>query len=547
MERPRGKTLVDIMRETAYKYPDHTAIICYGQKLTYRQLDKLSDICAKVFSDLGVYSGSRVSFLVPQTKHIPICFYAAWKLGAAVAAANYLESTDKIREMVALADPQLIVILDLFEPIGRVLQGDPVLRGRCKMTVSIADCLSPLKRLFYILKTKNIPKLDLDIEWEKAMKKEASNVRLFRGIKEARQDDVAILQYSGGTTGDGGTKAAMLTHYNLVTNAWQTLKHINQKEEVIGPGTVFLGVLPFFHVYAVSAGLTLALSSGSAVALCNPPKKEALASSIVKTVRKYKVTVAPLVPEMYRRLVIWGREHPHEARRAFQSVKFCFSGGEHLPTHIKSEFEAIYGVKVIEAYGLTEASPVVLVNPIDNPRPGTLGIPVPETELHIAEDGELWVRGPQVMSGYWRNKEATEKAITPCGWLKTGDIVEKDQDGYYRLIDRKKNMGKRKGEQVFAKPVEKILLKHPSVAEAAVVWLKADDDQNDKMIAFVVLKHGRKLTKKDLVEYFRNEGYKSIYVPDEIRICECLPKSAVGKILHRELKKQVVPKQAPTP
>jgi long-chain acyl-CoA synthetase len=349
------------------------------------------------------------------------------------------------------------------------------------------------------------------------------------------QDDIALLQYTGGTTGI--PKGVVLSHRNLVGNVWQCrhwMPSLRAGEEV------FLGVLPFFHVYGMSACQNLAVAVGASLVLL--PRFQV--AEVMKTITRERVTVFPGIPAMYQAI----NNHQPTGRDNLRSVKLCISGAGPLPSSVQEQFESLTGARLVEGYGLTEAAPVTHANPIDggtgSRRQRSIGLPLPDTEarimdmetgereLPVGEIGELAVRGPQVMRGYWMQEDETKK-ILRNGWLFTGDLARMDADGFFYIVDRKKDMIKSGGENVYPREVDEVLLRHPKVRDAVVVGLPRGL-RGELIKAYVVLKEGEQATAAEILEHCRQDLAK-FKVPKRVEFRKELPKTLVGKVLRRVL------------
>jgi long-chain acyl-CoA synthetase len=347
-------------------------------------------------------------------------------------------------------------------------------------------------------------------------------------------DDTAILLYTGGTT--GVSKGALLTHRNLAVNVRQTrswLWSIEERKEI------FLCVLPFFHSYGMTTALHLSTLTQSTMLLA--PRFEL--ADVVKQIKKHKPTIFCAVPSMYNAI----NRYPGISSSDVASIRLCISGGAALPAAIQEKFESLTGGKLVEGYGLSETSPVALVNPTHGHRKsGTIGVPIPDTEAKVVdpesgetlppqEVGELALRGPQVMSGYWNMPQETEQVLRQ-GWLHTGDMAVMDEDGFFSIVDRKKDLIISAGMNIYPREVEEVLHQHPKVVEAAVLGIPSAV-REEVAKAFIVVEEGEELTKQEIIQFCRDKlaRYK---VPKKIEIVEELPKSALGKVLKRVLKDQ---------
>jgi len=350
---------------------------------------------------------------------------------------------------------------------------------------------------------------------------------------DVEPDDTALFQYTGGTT--GVPKAAMLSHYNLVVNTiqmrrWLTIAKAGEER--------ITGALPFFHVYGMTTEMSLAVLLGSQLLILPDPRD---VMHLMKTIARLRATIVPGVPTMYSRII----GHPDVGRYDLRSVKVCVSGAAPLPMEVQTRFGEISGGRLVEGYGLTEAAPVTHCNPILGQRKaGSIGLPLPDVDAKImdyetyvekpvGEDGELWVRGPQVMKSYWNQEEETRKAITEDGWLRTGDIARMDHEGYFYLVDRLKDIIISSGLNIIPREIEEVLYLHPSVQEAVVAGIP-DPKRGETVKAYVVLKPGQTATAEEITA-FCAERLAPFKVPRLVQFRSDLPKTQVGKYLRRAL------------
>jgi len=355
-------------------------------------------------------------------------------------------------------------------------------------------------------------------------------------------DETALFQYTGGTT--GVPKAAMLSHYNLVVNTIQVARWLRDLEE--GKERV-IGAIPFFHVYGMTVAMGLAIYSAAQLIIIPNPRP---IDGVMKAIHKERATLFPGVPAMYIGII----NHRDVGKYNLRSVKACISGSAPLPMEVQLKFGEITGGRLVEGYGLTEAAPVTHCNPIYGVRKaGSIGIPFPDVEAKVmdyeklvekpvGEEGELWVKGPQVMKGYWRRPDETAKAITPDGWLRTGDIARVDEDGYFYIVDRLKDMINVGGLKVIPREVEEVLFQHPKVQEAVAVGVP-DPVRGETVKAYVVLKPGEAATVEEITSWCF-ERLAPFKVPRQIEFRSELPKTMVGKVLRRVLVEEEKRKQA---
>ncbi|MBI5775822.1 MAG: long-chain fatty acid--CoA ligase [Nitrospirae bacterium] len=526
--------LPQMLARSAARFPDRPAILFYGRVIRYRELDVLVNRFAQALLRMGIGKGSVVGIMLPNLPQTVIAFYGSLRAGATVTMINPLYVEPEIRQQVTDSGCETLLTLGQF--YSRV---EPLLRHTCLKRVlvtGVEDYLPWFKKLLYPLKA-----------WRDGLRVRIPvhpAVHAFRRLLDVppepptvpvAPDDTALLQYTGGTT--GVPKGVVLTHRNLMANTWQ----IRQWFPAIREGEeVFLGVLPFFHVYGMSVCQNLSLCTGSALVLL--PRFQL--GEVLKAIVRERVTVFPGIPAMYSAINGYQRLDRYNLR----SVRVCISGAGPLPPSVQERFESLTGAKLVEGYGLTEASPVTHANPIEQTvgrrHPKSMGLPLPDTdarivdvetgrrELPIGEIGELVLRGPQVMCGYWRRDEETRQVLRD-GWLYTGDMARRDADGYFYIEDRKKDMIKSGGENVYPREVEEVLLRHPKVKDAAVAGIP-QELRGELIKAYVVLKDGETATSADLLEHCRRNLAK-FKVPKRVEFRSELPKTIVGKVLRRVL------------
>jgi len=525
--------LAHLLARSAERFPDRTAILFYGRAISYRELDALANRFAQALRRRGIGKGSVVGIMLPNLPQTVIAFYGSLRTGAAVTMINPLYVEPEVRQQVADAGCDTLLTLSQF--YGRV---EPLLaQGVLKRVIvtGVEDYLPWLKRLLYPLKARR--------EGPRPRVPDRPDVLWFLRFLDASAeppavsiapDDTALLQYTGGTT--GVPKGVILTHRNLVCNTWQCRQWCSLQEG----GEVVLGVLPFFHVYGMSVCQNLAFSMGSTLVLL--PRFQV--GDVLKTIERERVTVFPGIPAMYAAI----NAHQQVERYDLRSVRVCISGAGPLHPSVQSRFESLTGAHLVEGYGLTEAAPVTHVNPIRQPadtrRTRSIGVPLPDTdarimdvetgqrELPVGEIGELAVRGPQVMRGYWRREDETRQVLRD-GWLYTGDMARRDADGYFYIEDRKKDMIKSGGENVYPREVEEALLRHPKVKDVVVAGIP-QELRGELIKAYVVLKEGDIATSAELLEHCRRELAR-FKVPKRIEFRHELPKTLVGKVLRRVL------------
>jgi len=534
-EAPRPWILFKALEANAQRFPHRVALEFLGRSLTYRELWREVEAFAKGLQEAGLRPGDRVAIMLPNSPQFVIAFYGTLLAGGVGVNVNPMYTPRELRHQLQDAGVQALVILDQLLPRYQEVKAEvPV---RLLVRTGIQDYLPFPKNLLYPLMLRRkgqAPKALEGIPWRAFLK---------RGRPEpvaVDLDDLALLQYTGGTT--GLAKGAMLTHRNLSSNALQVrawIPDFREGEEVV------LGAIPFFHAYGMTVAMNLALLGAAKLVLLPRPE----IGPIVEAIEKHRVTLFPGVPTLY----VAFNNFPGIEKRDLKSVRACISGSAPLPLEVAERFEKLTGAKLVEGYGLTEASPVTHCNPLYGERRlGSVGLPLPGVdakvvdeegkEVPLGEVGELIVKGPNVMKGYWNRPEETQKALKD-GWLFTGDLARMDQDGYFYIVDRKKDMIIAGGYNIYPREVEEVLYGHEAVQEAAVVGVP-DPYRGETVAAFIVLKEAYrgKVTEKD-IEAFCRANLAAYKVPRIIQFREGLPKSSVGKILKRELTKEVGPRR----
>ena len=545
----------ELLKEAAKEFPDKVAIHFLGKDITYRELDELVDRFATALADLGVKPKDRVAIMLPNCPQFAIAYYGALRAGATVTTLNPLYSPREVEFQLNDSGAETLVILDVL--YGRVKDTIEKTKVKRIIVTNLGDFLPTAKRVlgkfFKKIPTAKIePKEGIYFMLD-LLKKYAPNPPDVSGQINPKED-AAVLLYTGGTT--GLPKGAMLTHYNMVANALQCNAWIGGKK---GVETV-LAVLPWYHSY----GQTVTLNGGVAMSAKIVVLPRFDAEEVMKEIEKHQVTLFPAVATIYNAI----NNHPKVTKYNLKSLKAGISGAGPLPKAIQETFEKLTGAIICEGYGLTEASPVTHCNPLDPKlrKVGSIGVPFPNTDagiMHLekpeflppAEDpnnpkdeniGELVVSGPQVMKGYWNRPEETKETLIEVDgkiWLRTGDIGYMDKDGYFYVLDRKKELIKYKGWSVYPREIEEVLFKHPAVKDAAVIGVP-DPAVGEWIKAFVVLKeeYKGKVTTEELLEHCKKNlaPYK---VPKEIEIRDELPRTIVGKLLRRVLREEEIKKR----
>lgn len=505
-------SLPEMLDRTAGQHGEGTAVTFYQLRLTYSQLQGITRQAAAALSQSGVRKGDRVGIMLPNCPQYAGAFYGILRRGAIVVQVNPLYTEREIEYVLQDSGAEvLFVYADLYSKV-RNLAGYESLRKI--IVVPFGPC--------------NIELAENAILWEDFLRSGAP----VADEPIDPEEDIAVLQYTGGTT--GRSKGAMLTHRNLVANVQQINAHTS---EPLTEQDKILAVIPFFHVYGMTCAMNLGILTGTNVIIL--PRFEPL--EVLQTIKVHQPTYFPGVPTMYVAL----NSYPGAEQYGIDTIRICNSGSAPLPVELMHSFEKKTGASMLEGYGLSEASPTTHSTPRKGvKKPGSIGIPLPGTEarivdhvtggrtLPVGEAGELVIRGPQVMKGYWKMEEETSHAIRD-GWLYTGDIARMDEDGYFYIIDRKKDLIIASGYNVYPREIEEVLYLHPSVQEAVVVGVP-DEYRGETVKAFIVLKPGQTVTPEE-IEGFCRQRLAAFKIPRLIEFRDSLPKTAVGKILRRIL------------
>ncbi len=510
-----------------------------GRTLSYRQLKDQVDRFAAGLSELGVAKDSRVALWMPNLPQMVIGFFATLRLGAQVVNTNPLYVEREIEHQFNDAGVSVVVTLDFlwWYKLRGMLDKTPV---EHVVVSSIPDYLPfPLNILAPLKLKKTQQYVRVPREPRVHFFKEIIKRKLPQPPKvNISLDHVAVLQYTGGTT--GVSKGAMLTHRNISANTQQATSWFPILKE--GP-EVLLACLPYFHVFGMTISMLWPILGGMHIILAPNPRD---IRDLVRSIVKYRVTVFPAVPAMFVAI----NNYPRIDQVDLSSIKACFSGSAPLPIEVLERFEELTGGKITEGFGLTETSPVTHVNPLLGLRkPGSVGIPVPGTdvkivdletgakELGINEEGEVCLKGPQVMAGYW-NRPAETAQMLRDGWVYTGDLGKMDEDGYLYIVGRKKDMIVASGYNVYPDEIDNVLFMHPAILEAATIGLP-DTKRGETVKSFVVLKPGRNATAEELFEHCKKQ-LAPFKVPKQIEFLPELPKSSMMKILRRDLRARVM-------
>ncbi|MEI3612615.1 long-chain-fatty-acid--CoA ligase [Pseudogracilibacillus sp. SO30301A] len=526
--------LYQFLLESGKRHTAKKALHFMGKEISFGELLKQAKQMASFLQSIGLKKGDRVASMLPNCPQTVITYYGTLMAGGVVVQVNPLYTERELEYQVKDSGAKYIVCLDILLPRVSGVRDKTDLEHA--IVTRISDFLPFPKNLIYPFIQKRQYNMVVKVEesadthvWKKVFESVSDS---YEEVEIDPKEDLALLQYTGGTTGK--PKGVMLTHYNLVTNvqmcnAW--LYKLRNSQEIV------LGVLPFFHVYGMTTIMNLSIMYGSKMILM--PKFDA--EEVLKTIEKLKPTLFPGAPTIYIGLL----NHPNLEKYDLSSIEACISGSASLPLDIQQRFEKITGGRLVEGYGLTETSPVTHANFIwGNRVHGSIGVPWPDTEamivkegtleeLPVGEVGEIAVRGPQIMKGYWNREEDTKEVLKEDGWLLTGDMGRMDEEGYFYVEDRKSDMIIAGGFNIYPREVEEVLFEHTGIQEAAVIGVP-DAYRGETVKAIIVPKKGEKLDEKQLNRYCRKNlaPYK---VPRIYEFRDELPKTIVGKVLKRQL------------
>ncbi len=526
----------EILDRTAENYPDKTAFIFQGFKISYKDFNTLVNHFATTLHGFGVKKGDSVSILLPNIIPCAAAFYAINRIGGIAVMNNPLYSDRELRHQFNDSSSKVLITLDLL--VERMVNLRPYTGIKQIVYTSIGDYLPfPKKLLFSVfgkrkgLSTKVTPEKNL-FKWKDLIKKYPPTPPKV----DVSINDTALYQYTGGTT--GVSKGAVLTHKNISfqvqqINGW--IPDYKNGEEIM------LGAMPFFHVFGLSASMNLSVYKGWTNILVPKPQTEELMESI----SKYRATLTPLVPTMFIGLL----NHPDIEKVNLNSIKACFSGSSPLPIEVIKDFEQKTGSIIIEGFGMTESSPLSTCNPLnkDKRKAGSVGIPIPSTQIKIVDlenselelpagkEGEILIKGPQVMKCYHEMKDETEDTIKN-GWLHSGDVGFMDEDGYLFIVDRIKDMIISGGYNVYPRDIDEVVFEHPKVLEACSLGIP-HESRGEQIKVYVVLTEGETATPEEIIDFCKGKlaTYK---LPTVIEFINELPKSNVGKVLRKDLRSQ---------
>jgi len=531
----RYPSILHLFDECVRKYRDRAAFVNMGSELAFEDLNALSaDFASFLQNVAGLKKGDRIALQMPNCLQYPIALYGALRAGLVVVNTNPLYTAREMKHQFQDSGAKAIVILA--NSAAHLQEILPETDIKTVVVTEIGDMLGFPKSLIvnsvvkYI--KKMVPAYHLPNAYDFWQTLNLGAERPFQPAK-CQPGDLAFLQYTGGTT--GVSKGACLTHRNIIANMMQIAEwmkpRLREGEEVC------VLALPLYHIFSLTVNCLAILSFGGTNLMITNPRD---IPGFIKTLRKSRFTVFTGLNTLFNALM----NHPDFTKIDFSSLKASVAGGMALQTAVAERWMRLTKSLIVEGYGLTETSPVASCNPIDGQdRIGTIGLPLPSTEMDLRDDlgkpvspgqpGEIWIRGPQVMQGYWNKPEETREVLTSDGWLKTGDIGTMDSEGFFKIVDRKKDMILVSGFNVYPNEIEDVIMHHPKVLECAAVGI-ADPNSTEAVKIFVVPKDPS-LTQDELMDYARENltGYK---LPKQIEFRQELPKSNVGKILRRELR-----------
>jgi long-chain acyl-CoA synthetase len=538
---PAEDSLPRLLLQAAAKTPQAPALAFFGRIFTYRELSEQAARLAQAFKTLGLNPGDRLGLMLPNCPQLVTAYHAALRLGAVVVMLNPLLSPKELAYQLADSGARHLVVLDHFWPQVEEVQRSLDLPQ--VIVTSLTDALPwPLNWLYPFKARRQGLMVGFRpgpgrLDWRTMLQ----HPPLQDGPLPAPQD-LAVLQYTGGTTGT--PKAARLTHANLMVNVAQISAWLHQvrygEERVVG-------LLPFTHSFGLTACLNWPMSQGAMIILL--PRFEI--NSLIKALKKHRPTMLPGVPTLFVALI----NDPRLPKMDLSSLWGCISGSAPLPLEVRDRFEDLSGCRILEGYGLTEASPVTHINPVVGPRPpGSMGLPLPGTHARVVDQetgtrdlppgevGELILKGPQVMRGYWRNPQETDIALKD-GWLYTGDLAKMDAQGYFYIVERKKDLIIAGGYNIYPREVEEVLYQHPQVKEAVALGVP-DAYRGETVKVVIVPTDGARLTAQEIQAYCKSQ--LAVYkVPSIVEFRDQLPKSMVGKVLRRLLREEAGPSPPP--
>ncbi|ELA09594.1 AMP-dependent synthetase and ligase [Moraxella macacae 0408225] len=530
-------TLIDIFERNFKKFGDNTAFICMGASLSYRELDIKSRQFAVYLRSLGLKKGDSVALMMPNILQYPVCMIGVLRAGLTLVNVNPLYTSGELAHQLEDSDAKVLVILENFAKTYQDINKKLV---KHVVVCSMGELMSPIKGFIVNFAVRHIKKMvpawhiDNHVTFKQAI--DSASVDQYQRPTDVKGSDIAVLQYTGGTT--GVAKGAMLTHANLIANLHQAMVYARSLFSEDDTQLHAMVALPLYHIFSFTACALLGMYQGFICVLIPNPRD---LDGFVKELDKYKPVFLPAVNTLFNGLA----HHKGFRELDHSNLRMSLGGGMSILSSTAAEWRRVTGTEILEGYGLSETSPVATLNPPQvGAYTGKIGIPMPLTDIKLLDDegrevaigerGEISVKGPQVMKGYWRRPDATSEVMTDDGYFKTGDIGIIDDQGFVKIVDRKKDMILVSGFNVYPNEIEEALTRHPKVLECGVIGV-AHDKSGEAPKAYIVRKDSS-LTEKELLDYAKTvlTGYKR---PKYIKFVDELPKSNVGKILRKEIRK----------
>jgi long-chain acyl-CoA synthetase len=534
IDNTQYRSVTHLLEEAFRKYADRNAFVCMDKFMTYGELDQLSQKMGAWLQSKGLQAGARIAIMMPNVLQYPVAMAAVLRAGYTVVNVNPLYTPRELQHQLVDSGAEAIIVLENFATtVQQVVAQTPV---KHVIVASMGDLLGGLKGAIVNLVVRKVKKmvpaysLPGSISFKKVLA-EGTGMTL-QPVKQ-NHDDIAFLQYTGGTT--GVSKGAILLHSNIISNVLQNEAWLQLKGG--GDQMVFVAALPLYHIYSLTISAFMSVRTGGLSVLVPNPRD---IPGFVKELAKYKVTVLPAVNTLYNALL----NNADFAKLDFSSYKLCNGGGMAVQKSVAERWLKVTGTPIIEGYGLSETSPVATANRVDIKEfTGTIGLPIPSTEIAILDDdgnklplgstGEIAIRGPQVMAGYWNRPDETAKSMTSDGFFKTGDVGIMDENGFTRIVDRKKDMIIVSGFNVYPNEVEGVVAAHPGVLEVACIGVP--DKNSGEAVKLFIVRKDPNLTAEQVLDFCKHEltAYKK---PKYIEFRDELPKTNVGKILRRQLR-----------
>lgn len=540
------KVVTEILDNAAAKYPDRAAISFKGNEISYAKLKQSAEQIAAALKKHGLAPGSRVGIMLPNLPQTIMALFGVLKAGGIFVMINPTYTTREIALQVQDSDLDMLICLDLFWPkIEAMLSEVPV---RKIFITSVPDALAFPKNYLAKLKLfKETRKLNLRFDHKTVFPwSELFSEKKGVSTPATSSDDLAALQYTGGTTGE--SKGVMLTHHNLCSNVYQIMDMIAPKSKNVSH-QISPTILPYFHVYGMMVGVLIPVCLAGTII----PVPRYVPQDLLATLSKSRATLFGGAPAIFISLMHLKEIKEHD----LSSLDFCISGSAPIPVEHMTAFKELTGLEICEGYGLTEASPITHLNPVCGKKKfGSIGLPLPSTmakivdmevgtvEVPCGKAGELIIKGPQVMKGYWNRPDDTASTVRN-GWLYTGDIALMDEDGYFYIVDRKKDMAIVGGFNVYPREIDEILHEHPKIKEAVSVGIP-HPTKGEILKAYIVVKDGEQLEKHEVLAFCR-EKLAQYKVPRQIEFRADLPRTMVGKVLRRVLRDEEIAKQQKNP